>query len=117
MRVTADILMIVGAVVSLGVSCAGYDELLAMQSLYPSLGWFLDAEFALLAGITEAGVIMTGGILCLQRKLWGFCLAASIVGWAILPLIFICVRRAEWETAGASSQVSGPSGSAPLAQS
>jgi hypothetical protein len=37
--------------------------------------------------------------MALKRKLWGFCLASSIlVVWAILPLVFACVRRSEWES-------------------
>jgi len=99
MRIAAGILMIIGGVVMGGIAVA------ASGALYIPNTWnhyytpfYLDPLFVLLAGITISGVVLTGGILCLKRKHWGFCLTSSIVGWAILPLIFICVRKGEWES-------------------
>jgi len=99
MRIAAGILMIVGGLIMGGISVA------ASVAHYIPNTWnhsyapfYLDLLFVLLAGITVSGVVLTGGILCLKRKHWSFCLASSIVGWAILPLIFICVRKGEWES-------------------
>ena len=98
MRIAAGILMIIGGVVMGGIAVA------ASVALYIPNTWnhyytpfYLAPVFVLLAGITVSGVVLAGGILALKRKLWGFCLASSIVGWAILSLIFICVSKGEWE--------------------
>jgi len=69
-----------------------------------------------------AGVfIVTGGVFCLMRKVWGLCFASALVAifimilyltgsrfalpwltWLIsimgtLPIIFVCVRKREWQ--------------------
>ena len=46
--------------------------------------------------VAYAGFIITGGICALTRRCWGLCLAASIISVAVLPIIFICVRKGEW---------------------
>lgn len=98
MRIAAGIFLIIAAVIVFFVSLFVYDELLQMVSMYPYLGYLLEPEMALLAGVTETGVMLTGGILAFKGRLWGFCLAASIIGWSILALIFICVRKGEWQS-------------------
>ena len=98
MRIAAGILMIIGGVVMGGIAVAAHGSLDVFHRWGYYLPFYLDPVFVLLAGITVSGVVLTGGILCLKRKHWGFCLASSIVGWAILPLIFICVRKGEWES-------------------
>ena len=98
MRIAAGIMMIIGGVVMGGIAVAASGALYVPNTWYHYTPFYLDPVFVLLAGITVSGVVLTGGILCLKRKHWGFCLASSIVGWAILPLIFICVRKGEWES-------------------
>lgn len=44
-----------------------------------------------------AGFLLIGAIFCFQRRYWGLCLAAAIVSFGILPIIFVCVRKGEWE--------------------
>ena len=65
--------------------------------------------------------IVTGGVFCLMRKVWGLCFASTLVAllfmifwlmgsflaetwltWLVsimgtLPIIFVCVRKREWQ--------------------
>ena len=97
MRIAAGVLLIINGVVMGGIAGVGYRSLSIAQSWGDPLPFFLDPPFALLSGITLIGVVLAGGILTLKRRHWGFCLASSLVGWAILPLIFICLRKGEWD--------------------
>ena len=99
MRITAGILMIIGGVVIGGIAVAAHSALYVPPTWNYYTPFYLDPVFVLLAGITVSGVVLTGGILALKRKHWGFCLASSIiVSFTILPLIFVCARRSEWES-------------------
>jgi len=98
MRIAAGSLLIIGGVVMGGIAGVAYASLSLIQRWGDPLPFFLDPVFALMAGITLSGVVLAGGILALKRKHWGFCLASSISGWAILPLIFICLRKGEWDS-------------------
>ena len=51
-----------------------------------------------LLAIPWVGVVIAGGIFTLQRKHWKLCLAASILTTGILPIIFIALRKSEWES-------------------
>jgi hypothetical protein len=97
MRIAAGSLLIIGAVVMGGVAGVASSSL----SLFDRWGYYLpfclNPIFVLLVGITLSGVVLAGGILAIKRKQWSFCLASSIAGWAILPLIFICLRKGEWD--------------------
>lgn len=98
MRIAAGSLLIIGGVVMGGIAGVAYTS----QSFFPRYGYYLpfclNPIFILLVGITLSGIVLAGGILTLKRKHWGFCLASSIAGWAILPLIFICLRKGEWDS-------------------
>ena len=98
MRIAAGSLLIIGGVVMGGIAGVACSSLSIFDRWGYYLPFCLNPVFVLLVGITLSGVVLAGGILCLKRKHWGFCLAASIVGWAILPLTFICVRKGEWES-------------------
>jgi len=98
MRIAAGSLLIVGGVVMGGIAGVAYASLSIFHRWGDPLPFCLNPVFVLLAGITVSGVVLAGGILALKRKHWGFCLASSIVGWAILPLIFICLRKGEWHS-------------------
>ena len=74
-----------------------------------------------LLAIIASVFIVTGGVFCLMRKVWGLCFASALVAilfmifwlmgsrlaetwltWLIsivgtLPIIFVCVRRREWQ--------------------
>ena len=71
--------------------------------------WVSSAMFVL--SFVAALFVIVGGIFTLQRKYWKICLAAGIpsmvfltlmmvvyVFMGILPIIFICARKREWET-------------------
>jgi hypothetical protein len=110
MRIAAGILMIIIAITSLGTRL-----LLVIGGMSPlnrySLVIFISAAF-----------LVTGGVFCFKRKYWGFCFAAALLlllilyfgyfaamiprpiwlDWylvasgAILPIIFVCLRKIEW---------------------
>lgn len=102
MRVAAGILMIFTAIVGFSIIRAiiGYpgSQPLASDIPYVSLLKWLSFFWAFFVGI--------GGIYTLKRKVWKLCLISSILQvWVIpiipigiLPLIFICVRKREWES-------------------
>lgn len=98
MRIAAGSLLIIGAVVMGGVAGVASSSLSLFQMWGYYLPFCLNPIFVLLVGITLSGIVLAGGILALKRKHWGFCLASSIVGWAIIPLIFICLRKGEWDS-------------------
>lgn len=114
MRRAAAILMIISGIILL----FSYAELLATygvsQSMFvPSFGllpsWMWPVIFTL--SVIAALSVIAGGVFTLQRKHWRICLAASIpsAGFllmilvtlffvGILPLIFVCLRKREWES-------------------
>lgn len=98
MRIAAGILMIIGGLVMGSIAVAAHWALYIPPTWNSYTPFYLDPVFVLLVGITVSGVVLTGGILALKRKHWGFCLASSIISLAILPLIFVCARRSEWES-------------------
>ncbi len=109
MRITAGILLIVlGMVLLISfvyvlIDYGGYDLAIDL--------------FAIIASV----FIVTGGVFCLMRKVWGLCFASALVvilfmlfwligsrlaetwlTWLIsivgtLPIIFVCVRKREWQ--------------------
>ena len=113
MRKAAGILMIITGIILMFY----YATLLAAygfsQSMWiPLLGilpsWASSVMFVL--SFTAALFVIAGGIFTLQRKYWKICLAASIpsavflllmivayVFVGILPIIFVCLRKREWE--------------------
>ena len=99
MRIAAGILLIIGGVVMGGIAGVAYASLSIIHIWSDPLPFFLNPVLVLLAGITLGGVLLASGILAVKRKHWGFCLASSIAGWPILPLIFICLRKREWDSA------------------
>lgn len=97
MRIAAGILLIIGGVVMGGIAAVASSSLSLFQMWGHYLPFMLNSIFVLVAGMMLSGVVLAGGILALKRRHWGFCLASSIAGWAILPLIFICLRKGEWD--------------------
>lgn len=81
MRIAAGIMLVIGGVIGLlqGMSLAILGELLGLLLLL----W--------------AGFMLAGGIFCFRRRYWGLCLVAAILSAGIIPIIFICVRKREWE--------------------
>ena len=98
MRIAAGILLIIGSVVMGGFTGVAYGQLHMFVVYGHYLPFMLNPVFVLAVGATLCGIVLTGGILAIKRKHWGFCLASSIAGWAILPLIFICLRKGEWDS-------------------
>ena len=107
MRIAAGILLIIGAIVMGGIAGVAW----AQQGLFVMWGYDLpfmvNPVFVLAVGATLCGIVLTGGILAIKRKQWGFCLASSIAGWAILPLVFICLRKKEWQEVSNSASREG----------
>jgi len=98
MRIAPGSMLIIGGVVMGGIGGGAYASLSIFHRWGDPLPFYLNPVFVLLAGITLSGVVLAGGSLALKRKYWGVCLASSIAGWAILPLIFICLRKGEWDS-------------------
>jgi hypothetical protein len=96
-RIAAGILLIIGAVVTGGLTGVAYGTLSVFHMWRDPLPFMLNPVFVFVAGMIVCGVVLAGGILTVKRKQWGFCLASSIVGWAILPVVFICLRKKEWQ--------------------
>jgi len=98
MRLAAGILMIISGIIMLDwLDCSTvetYEE--------------LDKVLAVIWHIAWSGFVLAGGILTLQRKLWGLCLAASILSVGILPTIFICLRKREWTVPNKANQQRNP---------
>jgi len=100
MRVAAGVLMIVCAVGVLTFAAGFLTEWFTVFGFEfpPNPLMALLSIFVIVVAV-NGGLVLTGGILALKRKFWGFCLASSIiVSWAILPLIFVCARGSEWES-------------------
>ncbi|MGA8848936.1 MAG: hypothetical protein WB564_03830 [Dehalococcoidia bacterium] len=109
MRIAAGTLMIILGMTALGIFVYSIP---AHYSLAFNLLMFFSTIF-----------IVTGGVLCLRRKYWIVCLISSlllpcsvILLWfwiiphglglffipgGILPLIFICLRKREWQESSA----------------
>ena len=80
-----------------------------------------DLPFSNLVMVISALFCVTGGVFCLKRKYWGVCFASALLllvlsvlcslgneytppSWSwfpipvgILPIIFVCLRRREWQ--------------------
>jgi hypothetical protein len=118
MRIAAGIILIIYGVVSLVI----YVFVLHVMQLHLYL--FFDPSRILLFIISKA-FIVTGGVFCLMRKVWGLCFASALLSvsiniyeiaglsflplpsdlwiwWSLiiitgaLPIIFICIRKREW---------------------
>lgn len=81
MRTAAGVLMLIAG--AIGIIC---------MPLY-----LIASPWGLLA-IPWVGIIIAGGIFSLQKKHWILCLVASILSAGIIPIIFVCVRKNEWES-------------------
>ena len=96
MRIAAGILMIITAIFWL-FACAVSSAPLGGWETYDNLIDWLFLVFVL----AWAAFIITGGVFCLQRKRWGLCLISSILclnPMGILSIIFVCLRKREWES-------------------
>ena len=77
MRIAAGILMIIGAFLP-------HTAIIRELSM---LGWYV-----------LVGLLCIGAFYTFRRKHWGLCLAASVLSMVILPIIFVCLRKREWES-------------------
>jgi len=105
MRKAAGIIMIILGVTTMGVF------------VYRGIQGYYHLAFTLLMSFLSVFVI-TGGVFCLMRKYWTVCFISSLLLafsanllWAwffghliylfiaggIIPLIFVCLRRREWQ--------------------
>ena len=49
--------------------------------------------------IVGSGLALAGAVLIIMRRLWGFCLAVSILFyWSIIPLIYVCIKKKDWKS-------------------
>jgi len=109
MRIAAGIMMIV----------LGMVLLITFVSVLIDYGGY--GEGFDLVYIIASVFIVTGGVFCLVRKVWGVCLgsglvtvllgvtsvagnpsADNLIGWSfallgIVPIIFVCIRKREWQ--------------------
>jgi len=109
MRRAAGILMIIFGVTTMGIFVYG-----GIQGYY-RLAFILLMSFL-------AVFVITGGVFCLMRKYWTVCFISSLLLsysanllWAwffghliylfmaggIIPLIFVCLRKREWQEVSA----------------
>ena len=92
MRIAAGILMIVAAIIGISFTRGFLGNIPGLLGALPSILLVFVLTF-----------VCVGVYYTLKRKLWGICLAASILSGgilfplAILPTIFICLRKREWE--------------------
>jgi hypothetical protein len=107
MRRAAGIIMIILGVTTMGIF------------VYRGIQGYYHLAFNLLMGFLYVFVI-TGGVFCLMRKYWTVCFISSLLLsysanflWAwffgpfiylfmaggIIPLIFVCLRKREWQEA------------------
>jgi len=82
MRTAAGILMIIGVALGITVLRAAYGYIPGLLGWLPWL-W--------------VGFVFIGGFYTLKRKHWKLCLTASVLSLTILPIIFVCLRKREWE--------------------
>ena len=119
MRIAAGILMIMYGVKTIGlfvVNVIGWGDFLPI-----GWGWQYYPLWMHLVAIISAVFIITGGVLCLKKKYWKICFASSLcllfymmlvefwfrfptyvgiafsIPWGILPQIFVCLRKSEWQ--------------------
>ena len=117
MRITAGIILIIYGVVSLVI----YVFVLHVMQL----PFYAFDPFRILLFIIAKAFIVTGGVFCLMRKVWGLCFASALLSvsiniyeiagisflplpsdlwiwWSLiiitgaLPIIFVCIRKREW---------------------
>ncbi len=78
MRIAAGILLVLGGTIAVPPIIVRMDNpLVLLILLWP-------------------GFVITGGIFCLKRRFWGLCLAAAILTFGLLPIIFVCSTKREW---------------------
>jgi uncharacterized Tic20 family protein len=112
LRKAAGILMVV---LGLTIMCR-YVDVLGKNDVYLALSFSLFV-------IISAVFVITGGLFCLKRKYWVLCFISSlffnyfvlvicafeifpyVLNWflapaGIVPLIFTCLRKREWQEIG-----------------
>ena len=87
MRTAAGLIMLIGGLL-LGIPLV----------VIPFLIDFTEGNPWGILAIPWVGIIIAGGIFALQRKHWGLCLASSILTGGIIPIIFVALRKREWES-------------------
>jgi len=121
MRIAAGIILIIYGVVSLVI----YVFVLLIMQLHLYLYVFDPSHILFILFIISKAFIVTGGVFCLMRKVWGLCFASALLSvsiniyeiaglsflplpsdlwiwWSLiiitgaLPIIFICIRKREW---------------------
>lgn len=96
MRIAAGILIIMTAIFWLFAGAVSSAPLGGWETYDNLIDWVF-----LVLVLVWAGFIITGGVFCFQRKYWGLCLTSSILcmnPMGILSIIFICLRKREWES-------------------
>jgi hypothetical protein len=114
MRKVAGIILIIFGVTTIG--------LFIFDLIGPSYYDYDHSYFTFIINIGSAVLFVTGGVFCLKRKYWALCFTSSLflhifmtasfifvffffstLLWVslipvwILPLIFICLRKREWQ--------------------
>jgi len=121
MRKAAGIILIIYGVVSLVI----YVFVLHVMQLHLYL-FFDPSRILFILFIISKAFIVTGGVFCLMRKVWGLCFASALLAvsiiiyemtglrflplasdwwiwWSLiiitgaLPIIFVCIRKREWQ--------------------
>ena len=114
MRIAAGVLMVIFGAWTMALSVA---ELVEFGDINPDRLLSVSLVFV-------AAIITTGGILCIRRRYWKLCFISSLlllllvvffgpipfaplpfgalssllaIVVPVLPLIFVCVRRREWQ--------------------
>ncbi len=109
MRIAAGVLMIILGMTMMGTFVVALSE-----------GGIHDYSLPfILFVIISAVFIITGGVFCLKRKYWKLCFTSSLllslllifclfflpitstwflVPGGILPIIFVCLRKRDWES-------------------
>jgi hypothetical protein len=118
MRIAAGILMILYGVKTIGFFVV---NVIGWGFLPIGWGWHHSPLWMHLIAIISAVFIITGGFFCLKKKYWKICFASSLclllymmlfefwfryptyvgialsIPWGILPQIFVCLRKSEWQ--------------------
>jgi len=119
MRIAAGILMILYGVKTIVFVVV---NLIGWGFLPIGWGWYHYPLWMHLIPIISAAFIITGGVFCLKKEYWKICFASSIylliymmlvefwyrfpttyvniplsIPLGVLPQIFICLRKSEWQ--------------------
>jgi len=117
LRKAAGILLIIFGVAAIGLSIVNVSGLITYH-----IGEYIPQtppDYLYIITAALGVLFITGGAVCLKRKHWGLCFTSSILihifmtlsiflPWTylwwfylipvwILPLIFICLRKREWQ--------------------